>query len=195
MSNQRLSVIDPRRPVLRVIATGDESTVSASADGNRVAVLCPDDTVGIYSASGALLKQITLTSAKEIAYGGAAWSSSPMRGRSRCTTPRAERSCTRRRFTRRRGTCRRGTCAYGRIGLYFVDARHLTQYMHLVDLATGEELVLPATLHPWGSANAAVGPLGVVHSVNTYCFGSSPKRAGTLVFLPTTKVLAMFGGA
>lgn len=39
-----------------------------------------------------------------------------------------------------------------------------------------------ALLHTW--------PLGVVYSVNTYRFGSNPKRAGTLIFEPTAKVLA-----
>ena len=44
---------------------------------------------------------------------------------------------------------------------------------------------------PGAAANAAVGPLGIVYSVNTYRFGSNPKRAGTLVFVPTANVLAM----
>jgi hypothetical protein len=192
LSNQRLSVIDPRRPVLRVIAAGDETVVSASADRSRVAVLRPNDSVGIYSATGALLKKITPTSAKEIAYGGGrlvvltdtnalevydaqtggllhTW---PIHTKAPYLQP---------------GNLR----AYGRIGLYFADTRHLSQRMHLVDLATGKELVLAPNSHPWGSANAAVGPLGIVYSVNTYRFGSNPKRAGTLVFVPTANVLAM----
>lgn len=191
-SKQRLSVIDPRRSVLRVIATGDTTVVSASADRSRVAVLRADDSVGIYSATGALLKQITPSSAKEIAYGGgrlvvltdaktlevydaqsgALLHTWPLHTKAPYLQP---------------GNLR----AYGRIGLYFADTRHLSQRMHLVDLATGKELVFPPNSHPWGSANAAVGPLGVVYSVNTYRFGSNPKRAGTLVFEPSAKVLAM----
>jgi hypothetical protein len=69
ISNARLSLIDSRRPVLRVIATGEKAIVSASADRSRVAVLRPDDSVGIYSASATLLRQIVPSSAKEIAYG------------------------------------------------------------------------------------------------------------------------------
>ena len=70
ISNARLSVIPATRGSLRVIASGEGSTVSASADVGQVAVLRPDDSVGIYSSAGRLLKQITPTSAKEIAYGG-----------------------------------------------------------------------------------------------------------------------------
>jgi hypothetical protein len=32
-----------------------------------------------------------------------------------------------------------------------------------------------------------------VYSVNTYRFGSNPLRAGTLVFVPTARVLDMLG--
>ncbi|HET7807123.1 MAG TPA: hypothetical protein VFK71_01420 [Gaiellaceae bacterium] len=192
ISRQRLSVLDPRRPVLRVIATGDRSIASASADRGRVAVLRTDDTVGIYSAAGALLKQITPTSAQEIAYGGdrlvvlthaktlevydaksgALLHTWPVHTKAPYLQP---------------GNLR----AYGRIALYFADSRRLVQRMHLVDLATGKELVLPPNSHPGASANAAVGPLGVVYSVNTYRYGSNPKRAGTLVFEPTARVLAL----
>lgn len=192
ISNQRLSVIDPRRSVLRVVATGEETTVSASADRNRVAVLRPDDTVVIYSATGVLLKQITPSSAKEIAYGGGRLVVltdtktlevyDAQNGALLHTWPIRTKAPN-----LQAGNLR----AYGRIGLYFADTRYLSQRMHLVDLATGKEVVFPANSHPWGSANAAVGPLGVVYSVNTYRFGSSPKRAGTLVFEPTAKVLAL----
>jgi hypothetical protein len=191
-SKQRLSVIDPRRSVLRVIATGDTTVVSASADRSRVAVLRADDSVGIYSATGALLKQIAPSSAKEIAYGG---------GRLVVLTDAKTLEV----YDARSGALLHtwpihtkapylqpgNLRAYGRIGLYFADTRHLSQRMHLVDLATGKELVFPPNSHPWGSANAAVGPLGVVYSVNTYRFGSNPKRVGTLVFEPSAKVLAM----
>jgi hypothetical protein len=192
LSNQRLSVIDPRRPVLHVIATGDETVVSASADRSRVAVLRPNDSVGIYSTTGTLLKQITPTSAKEIAYGG---------GRLVVLTDTKALEV----YDAQSGVLLHtwpihtkvpylqpgNLRAYGRIGLYFADTRHLSQRMHLVDLATGKELVFPPNSHPWGSANAAVGPLGVVYSVNTYRFGSNPKRAGTLVFEPTARALAL----
>jgi hypothetical protein len=192
ISNPRLSLIEARRPILRVIAAGNGSIVSASADGGRVAVLRPDDSVGIFSASGQLLRQIIPSSAQEIAYGGGrlvvltdtktlevydaksgallhAW---PTRSRAAHFRP---------------GNLR----AYGRIGVYFVDVYSLDQRMHLVDLATGKEIVLAPTQHPWGTAGAAVGRLGLVYSVNTYRFGSHPVRAGTLVFLSTARVLSM----
>jgi hypothetical protein len=194
VSKQRLSVLDSRRPLLRVIAAGARTVASASADRSRVAVLRSDDTVGLYSATGALLKQITPTSAQEIAYGGgrlvvlthartlevydaqsgALLHTWPIHTKAPNVRP---------------GNLR----AYGRIGLYFTDTRYLAQRLHLVDLATGKELVRPPSSHPWGAADAAVGPLGVVSSVNTYRFGSNPKRAGTLVFEPTARVLALMG--
>jgi hypothetical protein len=70
ISNARMSVIPATRKPLRMIASGEQSIVSASSDASRMAVLRPDDSVGIYSATGVLLRQIRPSSAKEIAYGG-----------------------------------------------------------------------------------------------------------------------------
>lgn len=192
ISSPRLSVVDPKRLVLRVIAAGEKAIVSASADAGRVAVLRPDDSVGIYSSAGALLKQITPGSAKEIAYGGGrlvvltdtrTLEVYDARSGALLHTWPVHTSPT----YRQPGSLR----AYGRIAVYFVDPRALSQRMHLVDLATGKELVLPPTSHPWGSPGAAIGPHGLVYTVNTYRFGSHPTRAGTLVFVSTAKALSM----
>jgi WD40 repeat protein len=192
VSSARLSLIDPSRPALRTIVSGGSGIVSASADNGRIAVLRSDDSVGIYSSAGKLLLQIRPSSAEEIAYGG---------GRLVVLTDAKTLEV----YDARTGALRhtwpirtKATAAqagnleaYGRIGLYTVDPRFLSQRRHLIDLDTGKELVLPPTSHVWGAGGAAIGPLGLVYSVNTYRFGASTLQAGTLVFVPTAKVLAM----
>jgi hypothetical protein len=191
VSNGRLSLIMPTGALHR-IASGDKAIIAASGDKGRIAVLRPDGSVGVYSATGTLLRQITPSSAQELAYGG---------GRLVVLT----KTKTLEVYDARSGARLHAwpvqtkaaylqawnLRAYGRIGVYFVDTRSLDQRMHLVNLATGEELVLSPTQHPWGAAGAAVGPLGLVHSVNTYKFGAHPAHIGTLVFLSAAKVLSM----
>ena len=186
VSNARLSLIDPRRPLLRVIAAGEQAIVSASADGSRIAVLRRDDSVGIYSSSGTLLKQITPSTAREIAYGGGrlvvltdtntleVYDS--QKGRLLHTWPIHKKA-----VSSQPGNLR----AYRRIAVYFADTRAVTQNMYLIDLATGKTLVLPTGEHSWGTPGAAVGQLGLAYSVNTY------RSGGTLIFLPTARVLSM----
>lgn len=192
ISNARLSVIPATRKPLRVLASGEQSIVSASADANRVAVLRPDKSVGIYSATGVLLKQITPSSARQIAYGGGrlvvltdtktleVYDSGS--GKLLHTWP----------IHTKRSYLQVGKLsAYGRIGLYVVWPIGATQRTHLVDLASGKELVLPSASHMSGSQYAVVGKLGVAYSVNTYRSGSPPRMAATLVFLSTAKALSM----
>ena len=54
------------RSGLTTVATGQAATLARSADLGRV-VLRPDGTVGIYAASGALLRAVSPASAKEVA--------------------------------------------------------------------------------------------------------------------------------
>lgn len=76
---QRLSLVTPTG--LKQIATGPGAIMAASADGGHIAVLrseeawpqygpSPAVTVGIYSTSGKLLREITPTSADEVALSG-----------------------------------------------------------------------------------------------------------------------------
>jgi hypothetical protein len=196
ISNARLSVIPATREPLRVIASGEQSIVSASSDANRVAVLGPDDSVGIYSATGALLKQIRPSSAKEIAYGG---------GRLVVLTDAKTLEVYDSRsgellhtwpiHTKHSYLQAEKLSAYGRIGLYVVSPISGTQRIHLVDLDNGKELVLPPASHMSGSQYAVVRQLGVVYSVNTYRSGTPPKMAATLVFLSTARVLSILAAA
>ena len=80
--------------------------------------------------------------------------------------------------------------AYGRIGVYLVDARYLASRLHVVDLSTGKEVVLPVSQH--SGRDAVVGRLGLVYAVNKLYFGvQPPRRTGTLAFLSTARVLSM----
>ena len=172
-------LIGPQRGTPHVIATGEQSIVSADVDQGRIAVLRPDETVGIYSAHGALLRLITPSSAREIAFGGGrlvvltetktlevydaqsgallhSWpvhpSRTPIGGRPR---------------------------AYGRLGLYSFPLGRATQRLHLVDLATGREHVFPAGAEVNGLPEAALGRFGLVYARNWYHFGLPPAlRAG-----------------
>jgi hypothetical protein len=196
ISNARLSLIPAMRAPLRVIALGEQSIVSASSDASRVAVLRPDDSVGIYSATGALLKQIRPNSAKEIAYGG---------GRLVVLTDTKTLEVYNSRtgellhtwpiHTKRSYLQAEKLSAYGRIGLYVVSPISATQRIHVVDLDNGKELVLPPSSHMRGTQYAVVRQLGVVYSVNTYRSGTPPKVGGMLVFLSTARVVSMLAAA
>lgn len=83
--------------------------------------------------------------------------------------------------------------AYGRIGVYLVDARHMTARLHIVDLGTGRETVLAACEH-LGSRDAVVGRIGLVYAVNYWYGGAHPRQTGALVFLSTNRVLAGISG-
>jgi hypothetical protein len=196
ISNARLSVIPATRGPLRVIASGDQSIVSASADAGRVAVLRPDDSVGIYSSTGVLVKQITPSSAKEIALGGGRLVVLTDTKKLEVYDSRSGKLLYTWPIHTKRSYLQAGKLgASGRIGLYVVSPISSTQRIHLVDLANGKEIVLAPSPHMSGPQFAAVGRLGVVYSVNTYRAGAHPKAAGTLVFLSTARVLSMIARA
>jgi hypothetical protein len=165
--------------------------VSGSAADSRIAVLRPGGTVGIYSSVGRLLLQISPSSAKEVALGG---------GRLVVLTQTKTLEVYDSRsgvllhtwpvHTKRTYLQAGHLRAFGRIGIYSVDPRRSVRHLHIVDLTAGKELVLPAAERPW-AADAAIGPLGLVYAVNTDRSGPHPKQSGTLVFLSTTRVLAM----
>jgi hypothetical protein len=195
VSNERLSVIDASGR-LRTIVTGPNAIVSAAASQGRIAVLRQSGSVGISSSAGKLLREIRPSSAHEIAFGG---------GRLLVLTN------TRTLEVYDAGTGARlhswpihtssarshagNLSVYGRLGLYLVDPRAAAEHLHLVDLATGHELVLPVSQHVWGARDSVLGPLGLVYPVNTYRFGPHPQQTGTLVFLSTARVLAMIAAS
>jgi hypothetical protein len=190
ISNARLSLIDPSRRPLRVVASGQKAIVSAAVDAGRIAVLRPDDSIGIYSSKGSLLRTITPSSAKELAFGG---------GRVVVLTDAKTLEVydagtgallhTWPISTKTAYVQAGHLSAHGRIGVYLVDARYLASRLHVVDLSTGKEVVLPVSQH--SGRDAVVGRLGLVYAVNRLYFGvQPPRRTGTLVFLSTKRVLA-----
>lgn len=189
ISNARLSLIEPGRRPLRVIASGTKSIVSAAVDAGRIAVLRPDGSVGIYTARGSLVREITPSSAKELAFGG---------GRLVVLTD----TKTLQVFNAQSGALlhtwpvatkapdmqAENLSAYGRIGVYLVTSDYVAARLHVIDLSSGKEVVLPVSQHY--SRDAAVGRLGLVYAVNRLYFGvQPPRRTGTLAFLPTSRVL------
>ena len=123
--------------------------MSSSADGSRVAVLRRDDSVGIYSGSGKLLKQITPSTAREIAYGGGRLVVLTDTNKLDVYDSQSGKLLHSWPLDRKAASSQPGNLrAYGRIAVYFADTRAATQRMYLVDLATGKDLVLPRARTP-----------------------------------------------
>ena len=172
---------------LRPIVTGEEAIVSRSADANRVAVLRADGTVGIYSSKGALLRKITPTSAQEIALGGGRLV--VLTSAKTLETYGSETGAPRESWPiRAQGSVGR-LQSYGRIALYSVDPLSRNRDLRLLDLKTGKGLVLPRQARS-GWNDASVGALGIVYAVNSYKAYGGRHPSGSLVFVPTARVLA-----
>jgi hypothetical protein len=204
---QRLSVVTPAG--LRQIVSGPGAIVAASADGGRIAVLrsqeawrtyaaappIPAASVGIYSASGKLLREIVPSSAEEIALSG---------GRLVVLTEAKTLEV----YDRQTGALvhawpiaastpklQAGHLAvYGRLAVYSVDPRYsAARRLHVLNLTTGKDVVI-ATARGSGyySRDAAIGPRGLVYAV-TYSerdwFGQLHPH-GRLVFVPLASVNA-----
>jgi len=195
VSNERLALIDASGR-MRTIVSGPNAIASAASSQGRIAVLRKSGSIGIYSAAGTLARDIRPSSAAEIALGG---------GRllvlTKEKTLEVYDSATGALLhtwpiQRSAAWMQAGNLSvYGRIGLYYVDPRRLAEHLHLVDLATGRELVLPTTQHVWGARDTALGSLGLVYPVNKDHFGANVSQTGTLVFVPTAKVLAMIAAS
>jgi hypothetical protein len=207
-TGERLSLITPTG--LRQIVTGPGAIMAESGDAGRIAVLRSEDawpwntnnsppvvapaTVGIYSATGKLLREITPSSAKEVALSGD-WLTvltntktlevyNRKTGNLVHTWPVAKAT----------PNLQAGHLAtYGELGVYSVDPRRsAARQLHVVQLRTGKDVIL-ATGRGTGyyTRDAAIGPRGLVYAVNYHEHGrlSAPER-GKLVFLPLAKVLA-----
>jgi len=203
---QRLNLITATG--LKSIAAGPGTIMSASSDSGRIAVLRSEDawptygtlaaggapaTVGVYSTSGTLLREITPSSAEEVALTGNTlvvlteiktlevydWTT----GKLVHTWPVA----------RSTPNLKAGhLAAYGQVAVYSVDPRRSApRKLHVIRLTTGKDVVL-ATGGGAGyeSRDAAIGPRGLVYVVNYHQHGrlSEPMR-GKLVFVPLARVL------
>ena len=192
---------------LKQIVVGPGAIISQSADSGRIAVLRSEEawpmygqstalgtpvTVGIYSTSGALLKEIAPGSAEEIALTGDRlvvltetntlevynWKTGTLVH----TWPTAAT-----------GRARAGhLAAYGQLAVYRVDPRSAAaRTLHVMRLTTGKDVVL-ATGRGSGyySRDAAIGPRGLVYAITyrEHARSGTPER-GRLVFVPLAKVL------
>jgi WD40 repeat protein len=181
-SNARLNRVGLASGQLRPIAAGESSIVSRSVDAGQLAVLRSTGTVGIYSSSGALLREITPHPAVEIALTG---------GRLVVLTKSAQRLEV---YNAKSGVLEHSWAinmkrpyplgnlrAYRRLAVFGVAVGHSDRGIRIFDLQTGRSLAL--TWRPRSAwTDASVGPLGVVYAVN-----NGP--TGTLVFLSTARVL------
>ena len=192
---QRLSLVTPTG--LKQIATGPGAIMAASADGGHIAVLrseeawpqfgpTPAPTVGIYSTSGKLLREITPSSPDEVALSGKQlvvltetktlevydWTTGKLLKTLpiAVSTPRLKPG---------------HLAASGQVAVYSVDPRSAgPRKLHVVGLTTGKDVVL-ATGKGAGyyARDAAMSPQGLVYAVNY-------RDHGKLVFVPMAKLLA-----
>ncbi len=190
-SAQRLSLISSGG--LRVIATGPGAIMAASADGGHFAVLRSDEawpqygptpavTVGIYSTSGKLLREITPSSADEVALSGKQvvvltetrklevydWTTGKLLHTwpVAISTPRLKP---------------RHLAVSGQLAVYSAGT---ARALHVIRLTTGKDAVLvTARGSGYWSHDAAMDAHGLVYAVNY-------RDHGKLVFVPTAKLLA-----
>lgn len=189
ISNARLSRIGLSSGQLQPIGGGDSVIVSRSVDAGQVAVLRSTGTVGIYSAAGVPLREIAPHPAVEIALTS---------GRLVVLTKSPQRLEV---YNAKSGVLEHSWAiktkhpyvlgnlrAYRRLAVFAVGVGRLPRSMRIFDLQTGRSLVLPwRDRSAW--TDASVGPLGVVYAVNSYKAYGGHHPSGTLVFLPTTRVL------
>jgi len=198
-ANERLSVVTPTG--LHTIVTGPGAIVARAADGGHIAVFRSTSawpaedvdpattapTVGIYSTSGALLREIALSSsAYDIALSGdelvVLTETSPQPGSFAATLQvynwlTGELTDT---WPVSLGHLSPGAhqlAVYGQIAAVEGPNR-----LHLVDLKTGKDVAIA----PSSASPAAIDSRGLVYAVNP----SSDKGRGKLVFVPMAKLRA-----
>jgi hypothetical protein len=188
ISNARLSRIGLATGQLQSIASGESAIVSRSVDAGQVAVLRSSGTVGIYSAAGGLLREITPSPTLEIALNGGRLV--VLTKSQRLEVYNAQSGVLEHRWVIKTkhyyvlGNLR----TYGRLALFGVGVGRLPRSMRIFDLQTGKSVALPwRDRSAW--TDAAVGPFGVVYAVNDYRAYYPHHPNGTLVFLSTARVI------
>jgi hypothetical protein len=200
--NKRLDLVTPTR--LRTIATGSNAIVSASADVGHIAVVplgpvsmdpgycvsLPSTSVNtyIYSAQGALLDKVAVSTRSSILLGVAISGNrlvallgeQPDSGPATVTLAVYDWTTG--------ALVHTWTVAIhqylGEVSLAVsqrLAAVEGPNRLHLVDLTTGKDILIAR------SGPRAIGPRGLVYAVNP----SQDGRPAKLVFVPTAKLLAM----
>jgi hypothetical protein len=201
-THQRLNVITPTG--LRAIAANPGAIVSASADSGHIAVVAlPTPTwnpeaycdwtspssVGVYSATGTLLRQVATGPVAEVAL-----------SRNLLVVLSATSSPTFAVYDWKTGTLLHSWPVAGRSPFDFAVAGQLAVYpvnigrrsanLHLLNLATGKDVVVATTRNTL-YRNLALDQHGLVYAVNHW--DHSPftgPSSGKLVFVPTAKLVA-----
>jgi hypothetical protein len=210
-TNRHLNLVTPTG--LRPIATGPSAVVSASAGGGHVAVVplrtasmgadycevAPATSIGIYSVSGALLRQIVPGGAfGEVALGGKQLvvqipSPAPELKVYDWTTGALVHTWPVLGAATRAGPHQSGHVQVrGGLALYSVYSRYVGggEKLHVLDLATGKDAVV-ANVKGFGANRAwAIGSRGLVYVVNR---GISQHSPGKLVFVPTAELNRLVG--
>jgi hypothetical protein len=205
-TGQKLNLVSSNG--LKQIVVGPGAIIAQSVDSGRIAVLRSEEawpvygqataletsaTVGIYSASGQLLQEITPSSAEQIALSG---DRLVVLTQARTLEVYNWKSATLVHTWPAVATARplhqlRSLAVYGQLAVYSTYSYGSNRKLHVLHLTTGKDVVL-ATGRGTGyyGRDAAIGPRGLVYAVNYHEHGrlSAPER-GKLVFVPLAKVL------
>lgn len=205
-TGQRLNLITPTG--LSTIAVGPGAIMSESSDSGRIAVLRSQDTwpifgsaaglesratVGIYSTSGKLLRELTPSPGEAIALSGDrlvvltqartlevySWKSGALVQ----TWPVIASARPLHQVSH--------VAVYGQLAVYSTYSAGSTRKLHVLRLTTGKDVVLTtAGGTGYYESDAAIGPRGLVYLANYHEHGrlSEPMR-GKLVFVPLAQVL------
>ena len=204
----RLNLVTPDG--LEPIASGRGAIVSASSDGRRIAVLrstagwptVPDDftppppstvpAVGIYSSTGALLREIDPGNVREIALSGnrlVVLTTAKTLEVYDATTGTLVRTWPV--ALQYRTNSQSHLAVYGHLATYSVDTFSFpSRRLHLIDLSSGKDVVLAKSLAV-ASRDSALGPRGLAYVVDYYPRGKPAH--GKLVFVPMARLQQLLG--
>jgi hypothetical protein len=190
ISNGRLSRIAQERGQLQTVASGESAIVSRSVDGGRVAVLRATGTVGIYSGTGALLREITPGPSPPVEIALSEGRLVVLTKSQRLEVYNAQNGILEHRWVigTKHYYALGNVRAYRGLAVFAVGVGRIPRSMRIFDLQTGRSIALPwRDRSAWN--DASVGPLGIVYAVNDYRAYGGHHPNGTLVFLSTARVL------
>jgi hypothetical protein len=185
-----LSRIDPSDGRLQALTSTLQSVVSRGVDAGRVAVLRQDGSIGIYSGAGVLQRQISPSSATEIAMGGGRLVVLTQTNTLEVYDPGTGKLVHSWLVKPKPVYLHLGHLqAYGRLAVYAVGVGYGAHGLRILDLQTGKSIALPWRYRSaWN--DATVSSLGLVHAVNSYKAYGGHHPSGTMVFLSKARVLA-----
>ena len=165
---------------LRTIATGTETMTACSTDGNRVAVLRDDGSIGIYSTAGRLLRAVTPATPTQVALRGDDLAALTTGDRLEVYNSHSGKLLHRWRVAHgaRSLDVSSGLAAYAAPAAGGGDSR----VVHVLRLATGRDRVLATTTPQLAAVQLEAA--GLVYAVNPH----GPRQNGYLVFTPMSRL-------